>query len=49
MRPRGIPSFRHYILTRDEVLLEKRSGLYKAPIMRTLDELAILKSEETIP
>ncbi|MEM1830759.1 MAG: hypothetical protein QXJ97_04415 [Desulfurococcaceae archaeon] len=48
VRPRGIPSFRHYVLTRGEVLLEKRSGLYEAPIMRTLNELAILKSEETI-
>ncbi|MEM4570334.1 MAG: hypothetical protein QXE66_03395 [Desulfurococcaceae archaeon] len=31
-----------------EVLLEKRSGLYEAPLMRTLDELAVLKSEKTI-
>ncbi|MEM4977337.1 MAG: hypothetical protein QXT64_08445 [Desulfurococcaceae archaeon] len=48
VRLRSISSFRHYVLTRGEVLLEKRSRLYEAPIMRTLDELAVLKSEETI-
>ncbi|MEM3941918.1 MAG: nucleotidyltransferase domain-containing protein [Desulfurococcaceae archaeon] len=42
------PSFRYYILTRGEVVLEKRSGLYEALLMRTLDELAVLESEETI-
>ena len=40
------PSFRHYILTRGEVVLEKRPSLYEALLMRTLDELAVLESEE---
>lgn len=34
--------FRHYILTRGEVILEKNPGLYEALLMQTLDELAIL-------
>ncbi|MEM2617368.1 MAG: nucleotidyltransferase domain-containing protein [Thermofilaceae archaeon] len=42
------PNFRHYILTRGEVVLEKRSGLYEALLMRTLDELAVLESEEAV-
>ena len=42
------PSFRHYILTRGEVVLEKRPGLYEALLMRTLDELAVLVSEEAV-
>ena len=42
------PSFRHYILTRGEVVLEKRPGLYEALLMRTLDELAVLESEEAV-
>ena len=41
------PSFRHYILTKGEVLLEKRPELYEAQLMRTLDELIVLKSEES--
>ncbi|MEM0079626.1 MAG: nucleotidyltransferase domain-containing protein [Candidatus Nezhaarchaeales archaeon] len=33
----GSPSFRHYILTGGEVVLEKRPGLCEALLMRTLN------------
>ncbi|MEM2795373.1 MAG: nucleotidyltransferase domain-containing protein [Thermofilaceae archaeon] len=42
------PSFRHYILARGKVVLEKRSGLYEALLMQTLDELAVLESEKAL-
>ncbi|MEM1744126.1 MAG: nucleotidyltransferase domain-containing protein [Candidatus Nezhaarchaeales archaeon] len=42
------PSFRHYILTKGKVVLEKRSGFYEELLLRTLDELALLESEEAV-
>jgi len=30
------------------MVLEKRSGLYEALLMRTLDKLAVLESEEAV-
>jgi len=42
------PSFRHYILARGKVVLEKKSGLYEALLMQTLDELVVLESEKTL-
>ncbi|MEM1913608.1 MAG: nucleotidyltransferase domain-containing protein [Thermofilaceae archaeon] len=43
------PRFRHHILTKGEVLLEKQPGLYEALLMLTLDELATLEAGDPHP
>ncbi|MEM4030395.1 MAG: nucleotidyltransferase domain-containing protein, partial [Thermofilaceae archaeon] len=43
------PRFRHHILTKGEVLLEKQPGLYEALLMLSLDELATLEAGDPHP
>ena len=37
------PTFRHYILVRGVLLVEKEPGLYEALLLQTIDELEVLK------
>jgi len=38
------PTFRHYVLVRGVLLVEKEPGLYEALLLQTIDELKALKS-----
>ena len=37
------PKFRHYILTKGVVIVEKKPGLYEALLIQTMDEIEKLK------
>jgi predicted nucleotidyltransferase len=36
--------FRHYVLTKGKVILEKQPGLYEALFLNTLDEISLLEN-----
>ena len=38
------PRFRHHILVKGEVIIDRRTGLYEALLMQTLDEAAVMES-----